>query len=141
MKKSIVTKLEDQIKASILQVHSMSYRSTFWRKTSKLENNKFGKQPIWKTTNLENMMLRIGNFVMPTRGLKTVIGAIFILFSLAIDFSFGKLKTLKFGFSEKATKVWKNLPLVLTLLSKNSCFVKTGGRFFQILWPSHNVWT
>ena len=48
---------------------------------------------------------------------------------------------LKSSFSEKATKVWKNLPLVLTLLSKNNCFVKTGRRFFQILWPSHNVWT
>ena len=40
---------------------------------------------------------------------------------------------VKFSFSEKAKKIWKNLPLVLTLLSKNSCFVKTGGRFFQIL--------
>ena len=29
--------------------------------------------------------------------------------------------------------------LVLTLLSKTSCFVKTGGRFFQSFWPSHNV--
>ena len=29
---------------------------------------------------------------MPTRGLMTVIGAIFILLSLAIDFTFGKLK-------------------------------------------------
>ena len=48
---------------------------------------------------------------------------------------------VKSSFSEKAIKVWKNLPLVLTLLSKNSCFVKTGGRFFQILWPSHNVLT
>ena len=48
---------------------------------------------------------------------------------------------VKFSFSEKATKNWKNLPFVLTLLSKNSCFVKTGGRFFQILWPSHNVLT
>ena len=27
------------------------------------------------------------------------------------------------------------------LLSKNNCFVKKGGRFFQILWPSHNIWT
>ena len=27
------------------------------------------------------------------------------------------------------------------LLSKNSCFVNTGWRFFQILWPSHNVLT
>ena len=35
----------------------------------------------------------------------------------------------------------KNLPLVLTLLSKNSCLVKTGGRYFPILWPSHNVLT
>ena len=48
---------------------------------------------------------------------------------------------LKSSFSEKATKIRKNLPLVLTLLSKNSCFVKSGGRFFQILWPSHNVST
>ena len=48
---------------------------------------------------------------------------------------------LKFSFSEKGTKIWKNLPLVLTLLSKNSCFVKTSGRFFPILWPSHNVLT
>ena len=48
---------------------------------------------------------------------------------------------VKFSFSEKATKNWKNLPFVLTLLSKNSCFVKTGGIFFQILWPSHNVLT
>ena len=49
---------------------------------------------------------------------------------------------LKSSFSEKATKIRKNLPLVLTLLSsKNNCFVKTSGRFFQILWPSHNVLT
>ena len=41
----------------------------------------------------------------------------------------------------KGHKNLKNLPLVLTLLSKNNCFVKTGWRFFQILWPSHNVWT
>ena len=31
----------------------------------------------------------------------------------------------------KAQKIWKNLPIVLTLLGKNSCFVKTGGRFFS----------
>ena len=35
------------------------------------------------------------------------------------------------SFSEKATKIWKNLPLVLTLLSKNNGFVKTSGRFFS----------
>ena len=56
-------------------------------------------------------------------------------------FTKGSKSFLKFSFSEKATKIWKNLPLVLTLLSKNNCFVKTGGRFFQILWPSHNIWT
>ena len=44
---------------------------------------------------------------------------------------------LKSSLSEKATKVLKKFTLVLTLLS----FVKTGGRFFQILWPSHNVLT
>ena len=48
---------------------------------------------------------------------------------------------LKSSLSEKATKLWKNLPLVMTLLSKNSCFVKTGRRLFQILWPSHSVLT
>ena len=48
---------------------------------------------------------------------------------------------VKFRFSEKATKFEKNLPLVLTLLGENSCFVKTGGIFFQILWRSHNVLT
>ena len=41
----------------------------------------------------------------------------------------------------KVHKNWKNLPLLLTLLSKNNCFVKTSGRFFQIFWPSYNVWT
>ena len=40
---------------------------------------------------------------------------------------------------KRPQKLKKNLPLALTLLSKNSCFVKTGGRFFQILWTSHNV--
>ena len=45
------------------------------------------------------------------------------------------------SFSQKATKIWKNLPLDLTLLSKNNCFVKTSGIFFQILWPCHNAWT
>jgi hypothetical protein len=29
----------------------------------------------------------------------------------------------------------------LTLLGENSCFVKKGWRFFQILWRSHNVLT
>ena len=49
---------------------------------------------------------------------------------------------VKFSFSEKAKKIEKNLLLVLTLLSKNSCFGKTSGRFFfLILWPSHNVLT
>ena len=49
--------------------------------------------------------------------------------------------SFKFLFSEKATKIWKNLPLVLRLLSKYSCFVKTGLRFFQVFWPSHHVST
>ena len=48
---------------------------------------------------------------------------------------------LKFSFSEKAIKLLKNLPLVLTLLSKTMFFFKTGGRFFHILWPFHNIWT
>ena len=48
---------------------------------------------------------------------------------------------LQSSFSEKATKLRKNLPLVLMLLSKNSCFVKSGGRLVQILWPSNNFLT
>ena len=40
---------------------------------------------------------------------------------------------LKFSFSEDATKIWKNLPLALMLLNKNSCFAKTSGRFFFCL--------
>ena len=39
---------------------------------------------------------------------------------------------LKFSFSEKVTKIWKNLPLVLTLLSRNSCFVKEVADFFKL---------
>ena len=39
----------------------------------------------------------------------------------------------------KGQKNLKNVPLVLILLSQNSCFVKKGGRSFLILWPSHNV--
>ena len=38
---------------------------------------------------------------------------------------------VKFSFSEKAKKIEKNLLLVLTLLSKNSCFGKTSGRFIS----------
>ena len=48
---------------------------------------------------------------------------------------------VKFSFSEKVTKTWKNLPLVLKLLSITRCFVKTSGKFFPILWPSQNVFT
>ena len=29
----------------------------------------------------------------------------------------------------------------MSLLRKKNCFVKTGGIFFKILWPSHNIWT
>ena len=43
----------------------------------------------------------------------------------------------KYSFSEKATKIGKNIPLVLTLQNKDSCFVKTGG----FLWPFHNILT
>ena len=39
-----------------------------------------------------------------------------------------------FNFLRRPQKFEKNLPLVLTLLSKNSCLVKTSGRFFPILW-------
>ena len=48
---------------------------------------------------------------------------------IVVDVSSTKVKS---SFFEKATKIWKNLPVVLTPLSKNSCFVKTSGRFFQI---------
>ena len=78
--------------------------------------------PIYKKRNLFNSLLKPNYFKK-------------------LSYLHGVLSRLKFSFSEKATTFWKNLPLVLTLLSKDSCFVKTGGRFFQILWPSYNVWT
>ena len=63
-----------------------------------------------------------------------------LVFKLFVLSGFQVLKLLlKSRLSEKATKFEKNLPPVLFLLSKNNCFVKTGGIFFQILWPSHNV--
>ena len=49
-----------------------------------------------------------------------------------------KMLLLKSSFSEKATKIWKNLPLVLMLLSKTAVLSKRMGDFFQILWSSHN---
>ena len=64
----------------------------------------------------------------------------YLLYYSMYQFQFG-CRVLKSSFSEKATEIWKNLPLVLTLLSKNNWFVKTGGNSFQILWPSHNIWT
>ena len=45
--------------------------------------------------------------------------------------SFPSLFWVKFSFFEKAAKIWKNHPLVLTQLNKNSRFVKAGGRFFS----------
>ena len=48
---------------------------------------------------------------------------------------------VKFSFSEKATKNWKNLPLVWRYWVKTAVLSKQVGDFFQILWPSHNVLT
>ena len=53
------------------------------------------------------------------------------LSKLFLRITLGSLIPIKSSFSEKATKIWKNLPLVLTLVSRNSCFVKTDGRFFS----------
>ena len=49
-----------------------------------------------------------------------------------------RANTLKFRYSEKATKFLKMSYFVLMLLSN---FKKTRWRFFQILWPSQNIWT
>ena len=52
-------------------------------------------------------------------------------FDLAIPLqSFG---SVKFRYSEKATKIWKNSPLCFDVSKKRGVF--------QILWPSHNIWT
>ena len=42
---------------------------------------------------------------------------------------------------KRLQKLEKNLPLVLTLLSKAAVLSKQVGDFFQILRPSHNVLT
>ena len=47
---------------------------------------------------------------------------------------------LKFIYSEKATKIWNNLPLWRYWV-KTTVMSKQVGDFFQILWPSHNIWT
>ena len=41
------------------------------------------------------MDLKVGNFVIPIKGLFTVIGATLLLISLAIDFSYGKYSGAK----------------------------------------------
>ena len=48
------------------------------------------------------------------------------------------LSMIKFRFSEKATKIGKKIS---HLFWHNWVNVKTSVRFFQILWPSHNVLT
>ena len=49
-----------------------------------------------------------------------------------------KKKALKFRYSEKTTKCWKISHFFLTLISTN---FKKGGRLYQILWASYNIWT
>ena len=49
----------------------------------------------------------------------------FHLYQIPIMVSFSELPAVKFSFSEKVTKIWKNLPLALMLLSKNNCFGAT----------------
>ena len=45
---------------------------------------------------------------------------------------------LKFRYSEKASKVWNNLPLYFDVYLSN---FQTKWEIFQIMWPSHNIWT
>ena len=45
---------------------------------------------------------------------------------------------LKFRFSEKTTKIWKNILLILTWLSKHR---NKWEIFKNVLWPSHNIVT
>ena len=49
-----------------------------------------------------------------------------------------KLSLLKFGHSEKALKIWNNLPLSLTLPSKVKKKVED---CFKFMWPSQKIWT
>ena len=44
---------------------------------------------------------------------------------------------VKFIYSEKARKIWKNIPIFLVLLQ---CQRKLED-FFKLLWPSQNIWT
>ena len=47
---------------------------------------------------------------------------------------------IKFIYSEKFPKIWKNLQLLLTLLS-TYVITKKCDIFFNFLWPSQNIWT
>ena len=48
---------------------------------------------------------------------------------------------VKSSFSEKATKNWKKYLTCFDTTEWKQLFCQKGGRFFQILWPSHNVLT
>jgi hypothetical protein len=59
-----------------------------------------------------------------------------ISFSCEPASSFYPSCVLKFRYSEKATKIWKNLALCFDIIMQ---FQKKVGDFLKILWPSYNT--
>ena len=103
------------------------YLKTFFHRVEEVSTKKKFK------SNLENLFLvifPIFNFILfhVTRLLlcpfKRHNGLKSYKLNLEQEFYYSNRRQLNSNFSEKATKSWKNLPLVLTLLSKNCCFVK-----------------
>ena len=95
-------KVTFRIVLHILSMHPNSGLS--WRRTPVLDSEFFTLQP-------ENFLHLVNFILWPIYYLPKYV--------------------VKSSFSKKATKIWKNIQLVLTLLSKNNCFVKIGRRFFK----------
>ena len=72
----------------------------------------------------------------PSRQKSFTFPCFFLLFLNANFFWRLGLNLVKLGYSEKASKLKKNLPHKLWRYS-----VKLSGRLFQILWPSQNIQT
>ena len=71
-------------------------------------------------------------------GFRTYVPFVWLLTWMACNCK-QKDAAVKFRYSENVTKIWKKIShFVLTLLSS---FKKRRRFFFQILWPSHNIWT
>jgi hypothetical protein len=83
---------------------------------------------IWHTLNYKSVAYNIVMYIFFTFDRKYLICVAERLFP----------SLLKFRYCKKATKLKKNLPLVLNSLNTVS---PKWEMFYKLLWPSHNIWT